>query len=207
MDVTLKCACGAVKGIAKDVDPKKGTRVICLCDDCQTYAWHLKNASAVLDENGGTDVFQLTPSQISITEGSEHIHCLRLSPKGLMRWYATCCDTPVANTLRRPKVPFAGVPHTFMLPASDMPARDQALGPVLARVHARFGHGDLPQNAHPRAPVGLLFRTVFRLSLDWIAKKQKPSPFFTAEGAPVTEPTVLTEQERKTAAAAARAAA
>jgi hypothetical protein len=34
----LKCRCGAMRGTANDVAPEAGNRIVCLCDDCQTYA-------------------------------------------------------------------------------------------------------------------------------------------------------------------------
>ena len=101
-EVPLKCSCGSVQGVARDVSPKTGNRLVCMCDDCQAYAHHLGRAEHILDRNGGTEVFQLTPSQLTLTEGREHLRCLRLKEKGLMRWYAGCCNTPVANTLASP---------------------------------------------------------------------------------------------------------
>jgi hypothetical protein len=38
-----------------------------------------------------------------------HLRLMRLSEKGLLRWYAGCCDTPLFNTMATPKVPFVGV--------------------------------------------------------------------------------------------------
>lgn len=84
-----------------------------MCDDCQSYAYQMDRADDILDPSGGTELYQTTLSNITITQGAEHLGCLRLSPKGLMRWYAGCCDTPIANTLPRHKVPFAGVVHSF----------------------------------------------------------------------------------------------
>jgi hypothetical protein len=38
----------------------------------------------------------------------ERIVGLRLTPNGLYRWYASCCKTPLGNTLG-PAIPFVGI--------------------------------------------------------------------------------------------------
>ena len=73
-------------------------RVICYCDDCQAFAHQLGRAD-LLDSNGGTDIVQVAPASPHIRQGQDKIAALRLSPKGLYRWHARCCNTPVGNTL------------------------------------------------------------------------------------------------------------
>jgi hypothetical protein len=196
-DLPLRCACGAVTGTALDVDPDRGNRLVCMCDDCQAYARWLDRVDAILDQNGGTDVFQLTPAQVQITAGHEHIRCVRLTEKGLMRWYAGCCNTPIANTLASPRLPFIGVPHTFMDHAADGRSRDQALGPVLARTQARFGKPPLPPDAYPRAPLGLILRSIRQLLRGFWAGAHRPSPLFDPAGQPIVTPTVISPAERE----------
>nr|WP_315983040.1 DUF6151 family protein [Aliamphritea spongicola] len=86
-DIPLQCHCSAVKGIAKNASPTSGNRLVCYCRSCQAFAQYLKsNQQAedhqpVLDADGGTEVFQMPPAHLQITEGHEHIACLKLSPK------------------------------------------------------------------------------------------------------------------------------
>ncbi|MBX2799781.1 MAG: hypothetical protein KTR31_19035 [Myxococcales bacterium] len=51
-------------------------------------------------------MFQFTPARITFTEGSEALRCMRLGPKGPLRWYTDCCKTPVANTFAHRPSPF-----------------------------------------------------------------------------------------------------
>ena len=88
--VDLRCQCGAVRGLANTVAPDTGMHVVCMCDDCQAFA-HFLERDDVLDASGGTAIFQLRPAQLEITAGREHLRCMRLSEKGLLRWYAGCC--------------------------------------------------------------------------------------------------------------------
>lgn len=184
-------------GVVTDVDPDRGNRLVCMCDDCQAYAHWLDRAEVILDQNGGTDVFQLTPAQVRITAGHEHIRCMRLSEKGLMRWYAGCCKTPIANTLSSARLPFLGMPHTFMDHAADGRSRDEACGPVLSRIQARFGKPPLPPDSHPRGPLWLILRSIRQLLRGFVAGAHTPSPVFDASGEPIVEPTVISASERE----------
>jgi len=169
-----------------------------MCDDCQAYAHFLGKAKQVLDANGGTDIFPVTPSHLKITAGAEHLKCLRLSPKGMFRWYAGCCKTPIANSMPSPQFPFAGVIHTIMDHSADNQTRDEALGPIIARVQGKHGIGPLPPGTHPTAPLSLILNTLRFLLLAWIKKQHKPSPFFDlTTGKPKVEPYILTPSERQ----------
>jgi hypothetical protein len=196
-DISLRCECGLVTGGATNVDPDRGNRVVCMCDDCQAYAHWLGRADVIMDANGGTDVFQMLPSQVKITAGHEHIRCVRLTEKGLMRWYAGCCKTPMCNTLASSRGPFIGVPHTFMDHASDGCSREEAVGPILARTQARYGHPPLPPDSHPSGPLWLIFRFGWQLLRGLLTGGYKPSPVFDASGKPIVEPTVISREERE----------
>jgi hypothetical protein len=192
----LRCRCGLVRGTATDVSPRTGTRLFCYCDDCQAYARFLARQD-VLDAHGGTEIFHLTPSQIAITEGEEHLRCLRLSPKGMLRWFAGCCNTPIGNTISA-RLPFVGLVDCFIDHAADGRSRDEALGPPV-RIHGRFARGGGgPDGTHPSASMGLLARSVGHLVRAWLAGKGRPSPFFDdTTGVPCVAPRVLTPTERE----------
>ena len=181
------------------VSPRTGTRVVCMCRDCQTYAHWLDRADDILDANGGTEVFQLTPAQVEISSGHEHIRCMRLSPKGPMRWYTGCCRTPIGNTLDSPRMPFWGLPTLFVAASND--ERDAALGPVRGRLFAGQGVPPIPEDGHERIPPALMFRTARLLARGFVLGAHRPSPVFDAEGTPLVEPTVLTREQRREAQA------
>ena len=90
MDVPLKCNCGTVRGVAREVSESNGNRLVCYCDDCQYFAHFLGRAEDILDPHGGSDIFQMAPARIEIIEGESAIACVRLTPGGLMRWYSDC---------------------------------------------------------------------------------------------------------------------
>jgi hypothetical protein len=198
MDISLKCQCGAMRGIATEIAPEKSNRVVCMCGDCQAFAHFLGKADSVLDKNGGTDIFAVAPCNLQITQGREHLKCVRLFEKGLCRWYAGCCNTPIANTMPFARMPFAGVVHSIMDHAGDGETRDQALGPIRARIYGMSGIGALPADTHQTAPPSMILRVMRFLLVGFIAGRHTPSPFFDSNtGKPVVQPKVLSPSERE----------
>lgn len=196
MDIALRCRCGALRGVARNIPSMAGSRTVCLCDDCQAYAHQLGRAADVLDANGGTDIVPIAPAALQLTEGLEHLRCLRLVPDGMYRWYAGCCNTPIANSMPSPAMPFAGVLHSiFDLP--EAAARDAAFGPIRARVQGRFGIEPLLPGTSQTAPLGIIVRTIGFLLGGFVRRRHRPSPFFDASGKPVREAYVLTAAERE----------
>src|SRR6185436_6305502 len=132
------------------------------------------------------------------TRGIENLRCLRLSDKGMLRWYAGCCNTPVANSMPSAKTPFAGVIHNILKFSRSTGSREAVLGPIYARVQAKYGVGILPEDAHPTASLKVILNTAGFLLRGWLQRQHKPSPFFDAINAkPVVEPYILTSGERE----------
>lgn len=188
-DLPLRCQCGLVRGLARDVAPSNGNRVICYCDDCQAFPIALGRADDVLDEHGGTEIFQMVQARFEITSGIEHVQCLQLGPARLFRWYADCCNTPIGNTLTSAQVPLIGLIEAFMDQPEDGRSRDELLGPVQARVFGRFARdGVLPPGAHESAPLGVTLRMVGWLLAERLRGHNAPSPLFDRDGAPIATP-------------------
>jgi hypothetical protein len=184
----LRCRCGALQGQITLGEPT--SRMVCYCKDCQAFARYLGPAGHVLDAQGGSDVVQLAPHRIRITQGIEHLAVMRLSPKGMLRWYAACCRTPVGNTMTSRNMPFTGL----LAQCLDSAPVEPAFGPVLATVNTQSALGE----PKPRAfglPAALL-RILRIVAGSRLSGQYKDNLFFTAAGAPVAEPTVLAVDER-----------
>lgn len=194
-DIPLRCACGTIRGTALAVAPGAGNHVVCYCKDCQAFARFL-GRPGITDEQGGTDIFQMAPGRVRITAGAEALACVRLSDKGLHRWYCRDCKTPLGNTVSA-RVPFVGLIHSFMDPASDGPARAAALGRPIVHAFPEGATGPLPRFpgdiSMPR-----FFARAARLMLTWLVTGvASPSPFFAGKGAPRCAPQVLTPEQRR----------
>lgn len=192
-DVELGCRCGAIHGRVKGVAPETVNRTLCYCDDCQAFLFYLGRAE-LMDSQGGTDIVQVAPAMVSFDRGTENIVGLRLAPKGLHRWYARCCKTPLGNT--RPPLPFVGIPPEAFRSAADAGRRDELFGKVRGAAFGKFAKGGPPEGS-TQLPLKLIAHSA-RLLLGWQLSGQAwPHPFFErhprAERYPVT---TLSAEER-----------
>jgi hypothetical protein len=139
-DAELRCRCGEVQGRVANASPDTVNRVICYCDDCQAYLHYLDRAD-LLDAPGGTDAVLVAPRALSFDRGNERIVGLRLTPKGLYRWYASCCKTPIGNTLGL-TIPFVGI----IAKAFDDGAQrvDELFGKPIGAHQVKYAVGDTP---------------------------------------------------------------
>jgi hypothetical protein len=193
----IRCTCGALQGEARDVTAAAGNHAVCYCDDCQAFAHFLGRASEVLDANGGTEIYQMSPALVRFTAGTDRLACVRLTDKGMRRWYAACCRTPIGNTMASRGMAFVGViPFCFERPADD-PALLRTLGPILVRAFRRYAKGDPLKIPADRIPFTLDVLRVVRLLLWWkLRGDSRGSPFFDAQtGRPTVEAHVLNDLE------------
>ncbi len=187
-DLAIGCSCGSVKGVARGISSSRVNRVVCGCDGCQSYARYLGRADEILDAYGGTDIFQTSPRYIEVTEGIDHIACLRMTPNGALRWYATCCSTPIANTLSTRQVPFIGVLHACVDRLNDKRLVEESLGPVRARVN----NADAPSESGTWELVRMILRYGSMLVMWRLRGDHKLSPFFSAHtGEPIVVPRLV----------------
>jgi hypothetical protein len=201
-EVDLGCRCGNVVGCATAVCPERVNRVVCYCEDCQAFLHHL-GRSELMDERGGTDLVQVAPSTVSYSRGAERIAGLRLSDKGLYRWYASCCNTPLGNTMA-PWLPFVGIgPEAWrgaggadFRSAEAAKRRDELFGPVRGWSFGKHAVGG-PSNELPQAGAKAISAMLGKM-LGWKLRRQAwPHPFFDrASKAPVPPVAVLSLEER-----------
>jgi len=184
--IPLICQCGSVTGEVRNVSPKTGFHVACHCESCQAFPNHIGAGDRTLDPHGGTAIYQTNPAQLSFHTGSEHLKCLRLTPKGAYRWYAGCCNTPIGNT-RDGKLPFVGLIHTIMGEGSKA-----ATGPVTLHVQTQDALPGLPTELQNEGFPKEMRKKAMRKILWWkITGKARPNPFFNKDGSPVSEPEII----------------
>ena len=177
--VDLQCLCGELKGKV-EVVPGSYFYVHCLCCDCQDFAGYLNNKENILDEHGGSELFQTYPALVQITAGRDQLDCVQLKEKGLYRWYTRCCQMPVGNTMSSAKVPFVGLSVKLMQFADEQQKRE-LLGPVILKAYGQYAIGEMPDDVHLRFPVTFLPKIIGFMLKGLFGKKHQPSPFF--EGA------------------------
>jgi hypothetical protein len=168
-------------------------RVICYCDDCQAFAHRLGRAD-LLDDGGGSDIVQVAPSSLKFVQGQQRIVGLRLTPRGLFRWYASCCNTPVGNTVS-PAVPFVGIVAQAF--DNDPQHPDGMFGRPIGAIMGKYAIGEAPAGSKG-INLSLMLRAV-RMVLLWRLRGQAwPHPFFKRHNRePIYPVAVLSIPERE----------
>ena len=179
----FSCACGKLRGELADMSPAAYTNITCQCGDCRAAYTHLGHAAP---EKVG--IVQTTQDRVHIAEGGEHLRVFRHTPKGALRWYAACCDTPLFFTPLKARLVHVGVNTDRMDDAS-------ALGEVVAEGFIPTGDGKQRHKGIPK----MVGRMVSRMIAKNLNGEWRGSPFFDADGAPVVPPQVLTREERAAA--------
>lgn len=189
----IQCECGAFRAQLQNFPRNTPGRLACYCDDCQTFA-HRLNRADLLDAAGGTEVIPVYPADLRIVAGREVLKCLRLSPGGLYRWYASCCNTPVANT--KPGFPWVGLVHRVFT-VQDAGYLDKTFGAIRSRIMGRYARSTPPSGTADKIDFKG-FMTVFPfVAKGLLTGKAKRSPFFAEDGrTPIVPPIVLSLQER-----------
>jgi Family of unknown function (DUF6151) len=201
MTHSIHCNCGKLKGTLNPTS--EVNRCVCYCMDCQAFARFLKREHEILDEIGGTSIIQTIPANITITEGIENLTCMRLTANGLLRWYTSCCNTPIGNTPPTLNPSFIGLIHNCL--GSDQMSLDSVFGPTRMYVNTQSailrGSGSANGENQPKS-TGSLFGILRVLSMVLKARldgRYKQNPFFVVEsGTPIVTPKVLSEEELKT---------
>ncbi|MBF9044644.1 hypothetical protein HKCCE4037_14970 [Rhodobacterales bacterium HKCCE4037] len=182
--VEFACDCGKLRGELDAKTLKAATRVVCHCDDCR--AFHVAVGRPDPGAADGVDILQLAPAGMRLTQGVEHLAALRLSPKGLVRWYASCCDTPLAATMPNNVVPFAGL-LTGRLTSTER------LGRVQAHGFLRNARGEVRHQNIGRLVRGMLSRTVAA----YVSGRAKQTPFRDPESGDFIVEPMLVDRARR----------
>jgi hypothetical protein len=188
----VRCECGKFRAKLTAFPASTPGRLVCYCDDCQSYLQYLKR-SDLLDVNGGTEVIPAYPADVNVIQGLEHLKCTRLSPNGTFRFSASCCNSPIANT--RPGAPWAGIFRSAY--SVGEAGLNQVLGPVRSRIMGKYAKGTPPTGTPAKFNLKA-FATVMPFMLKgMLLGKSRPSPFFVEDGATtVVAPYVLSKAER-----------
>lgn len=167
---------------------------MCYCKDCQAFAHFLGTTSEILDEMGGTDVVATLPKYVTFTQGIDALACMSLTESGMLRWYASCCNTPIGNTPRDFKFSYVGLVHTCLKDPSE--TLESSFGPVRMRVNTKHAKGK--PKLMPISAIASVFRFMSSVIRSRVNGSYRSTPFFASDrGTPVVSPKVLTSSERE----------
>lgn len=183
-DLTFSCRCGSLCGHLAAAGVKPGARILCHCADCRAVELY----HGCDDPTGhGVDLFQVSPDMVTIDRGAEHLRLLQLSKRGLYRWYAVCCGTPLFNGLRNPKMPFMAIRSVLF----QEPDR---LGRIIAEAF-------VPQQGKPpihKNAGRMTFKLASRMIAAWVSGRWRLTPLFDmSTRLPKAQPQILSKEERR----------
>lgn len=192
LNFPLRCACGRVEGYLAST--YRAGRAACYCHDCLAFARFLSPPEAMLDALGGTDIVATAPRFVHFTAGTEQLRCMSLGPKGLLRWYAGCCRTPIGNTPRNPKLSYVGLVHNCL--AGSPAEMDAAFGPARLALNPKSANGRV---ASTPLPMLLAVLKILRnVGGSRLSGSYRQNPFFRAgKDEPIVPPQVLTAAQRQ----------
>ena len=107
-DLDFTCRCGEVRAVLEGASPEAGNHVKCYCRDCQAFMYFCGHEADGLDPAGGSEIYQVKATSVRFSQGADRLAAVRLTGGPLVRWYTTCCKTPVANTPMPGWLDFAG---------------------------------------------------------------------------------------------------
>jgi hypothetical protein len=117
---------------------------------------------------------------------------LSLSERGLLRWYASCCKTPIGNTPRNPGLPYVGVVHTCLEGPTSI---ESSFGRRRIAVNTRSARN--PIRATPIASAAAVLRLMTSALGARLGGSYARNPFFVpGTRTPIRPVRVLTEEER-----------
>ena len=111
---------------------------------------------------------------------------------GVVRWYADCCEAPLANTASRGGLPFVG-----LIVRRIAKADRERLGPVRFGAFTKSAHGE------PRSDlsgIGHHVVSMLRLLISGEIKRRTASPF-SPQGKHLSKPRLVSADERAAAEA------
>jgi hypothetical protein len=192
MNHPLQCRCGTIKGYV--ANPGAGRRAICYCKDCQAFARFLRQAQTILDVAGGTRIVATSPDNVHFSQGLDALACVSLSNRGLLRWYAACCNTPIGNTPRDFKVPYIGLIENCL--QSVTPPVEESFGPT--RIVLNVQSATIPVKSSSLRTTLAMVRLMAAVIGARLRGAYKRNPLFQqSTGAPVVSPRILSKAERE----------
>lgn len=188
--LAISCACGTFRARLVDLDRRAGTHICCHCRDCRAHYTALGRADPGA---AGVSLFQTTPEHLRPEQGGAALEALRLTPGGVLRWSAKCCDTPLFNTLTTRRFPLVAVQSNRVL--GD-------LGPVVARafVPVKAPKAGSGKSAWKHERGGAMMGAVMVRALRSLASEGwRETMFFDPAGKPVAPIRLLSPAERAAA--------
>jgi hypothetical protein len=130
------------------------------------------------------------PSHVRFEQGLDALACMSLSESGILRWYASCCRTPIGNTPRDRKTHYVGLVHSCL---GEQPL-NSSFGPARLHLHTKSARGSV--SATPAGTMLAIVRLMSWILPARLTRRHRENPFFDpASGKAIRQPQVLSGTE------------
>ena len=194
MEETLcfACQCGAVRGTVAIPSPIDGECLVCHCHDCRDFIRLMGKADTMLDDLGGLALFNFRGSRLRLEQGTEKLASLHMTDRPVLRWYASCCDTPMFNSFATSNLPFLDI----LVPTIRDATALSGLRKRQRHLFTKSATGDA-SGLRKTYPLAMMARTFPRMVREWAGGARKANPLFDpSTGKPVAEPRRVSAKER-----------
>jgi len=191
--LAFACECGAVSGVVEQANPRVGDHVVCCCSDCRDLARLFGKEARILEEHGGTPLYQGRCARMHIHSGRDRLASLHMTEQATTRWYASCCATPLFNTWKTGRVPYV----TTLLGNCDRVRVDRLLGAPIGYIFAEEATGDVG-DLPKMSMASLMRRFLSRMIKDILSGDRRRGELFDARTfEPIAQPRYLTKAEKQ----------
>ena len=185
----ISCDCGAFKADLLAFPKNTPGRLACYCKDCQAFLEKIDRTD-LFDNYKGTEIIPAYPNDISIVQGLTELNCYRLTDKGIYRWTASCCNSPIVNMRRG--FPWAGIYHSAY--TKHNPEALHVLGDIKSRIYGRDAVAGAPFKISEKISFTDMLVVIPFIIKGKILRKNQHSPFFNSETEkPISEPVILNQ--------------
>ncbi len=92
---------------------------------------------------------------------AENLACVKVTDKGILRWHAACCRTPIGNTLGSRNFSFVGLIAHCLKDTTDGQSLATVIGPSNGAVHIKDARGK-PADVAAASVLALTFKIAAR---------------------------------------------
>ncbi|WP_146027096.1 DUF6151 family protein [Bowmanella denitrificans] len=180
----FKCRCGCFQAIVLGGYTSRG--IICCCSDCRAFAKYCDES--ILIDGGGIHLIEIPQNRFNILKGKNRVRALRFSDGGLIRWFCDCCYTPIGNT--RDNSIFSMLSLINFFPETGFIEKDFRFFTSI------IGRKSVNQEMKLREQDSFVnwLGKMARMLVYVISGKDRVSPFFYADGKPISEPLIVSSE-------------
>lgn len=179
---SFSCDCGQIKGEVRTV-PKAGNHLVCYCDSCRAGALYCGGTFA---PDQPVDLYLTPPQHVTLHEGQEALAPFAFSPRGIIRWKASCCGVQMFSSQHNPKTAFMSI-------RTDRFTEPSVAGPVVTKAFMPKANGKTGHQG-----MGPLIQLITAAVISRLTGQWRKTPLYDAATLkPIVPVTIVSREDKK----------